>query len=273
MTSAAPRRATAPDGCGLVYSLLSDAGPDAPRLALVHSLAMDRHFWQGVAGALDGAVSVLALDCRGHGESGKPAGPYSAAQFGDDLAVVLDAAGWDNAIVAGASMGGCVALAFAAGHPGRTRGLGLIDTTAWYGEDAPDAWADRATKAQSGGMAALIGFQVSRWFSDAFRESRRDVVEAAISTFLRNDVEAYAATCNMLGGADLRAALPGIAAPTRVIVGEEDYATPVAMATALRDGIPGAELTVLDGVRHFTPLECPERIAAEFTKLIEASQA
>lgn len=270
MTSA---KATASDGCGLVYSRLADAGPDSPRLALVHSLAMDRRFWAPVAEALDGAASVLALDCRGHGESGKPVGPYLADQFADDLAAVLDAAGWDDAIVAGASMGGCVALAFAANHPGRTRGLGLIDTTAWYGEDAPDAWAGRATKAQAGGMAALIDFQVSRWFSDAFREARRDVVEAAISTFLRNDVEAYAATCTMLGAVDLRAALPAIAAPTRVIVGEEDYATPVAMAAALRAGIPGAEMTVLDGVRHFTPLECPERIAAELKTLIEASQA
>ncbi|MEQ8698066.1 MAG: alpha/beta hydrolase [Bauldia litoralis] len=266
-------RATAPDGCGLAYSILTDAGPEAPRLALVHSLAMDRHFWDGVADSLSDSASILALDCRGHGESDKPAGPYSAERFGDDLAAVLDAAGWKDAVVAGSSMGGCVALAFAARHPGRTRGLGLIDTTAWYGDDAPDAWAGRATKAQSGGMAALIDFQVSRWFSDAFRESRRDVVEAAISTFLRNDVEAYAATCHMLGACDLRATLPGIAAPTRVIVGEEDYATPVAMATVLRDGIPGAEMTVLGGVRHFTPLECPDRIAAELTTLIEASQA
>ncbi len=266
-------KATAADGCKLVYSVLADAGPDAPRLALVHSLAMDRHFWEPVADALEGKASVLALDCRGHGESGKPVGPYSVEQFADDLAVVLDAAGWDDAIVAGASMGGCVALAFATHHAARTTGLGLIDTTAWYGEGAPDAWADRATKAQSSGMAALIGFQVSRWFSDAFREAERHVVEGAISTFLRNDVEAYAATCHMLGAADLRAALPGIAVPTRVIVGEEDYATPVAMATAMRDGIPGAEMTVLDGVRHFTPLECPDRIAAELGTLIEASQA
>ena len=45
-------------------------------------------------------------------------------------------------------MGGCVTLAFAARHPKRVDGLGLFDTTAWYGENAPQAWANSvATRA------------------------------------------------------------------------------------------------------------------------------
>jgi 3-oxoadipate enol-lactonase len=43
------------------------------RAVLIHSLAMDRRFWQPVAERLDGAV--LLYDCTGHGESEKPAGP------------------------------------------------------------------------------------------------------------------------------------------------------------------------------------------------------
>jgi 3-oxoadipate enol-lactonase len=49
--------------------------------------------------------------------------------------------------------------------------------------------------------------------------------------------------------------------PTAILVGEEDYATPVAMAEALHRSIQGSTLTVLPGARHLTPLEVPERIA------------
>ena len=46
--------------------------------------------------------------------------------------------------------------------------------------------------------------------------------------------------------------------PTAVVVGEEDYATPVAMAEALHRGIAGSTLTVLRRRRHLTPLEQPQ---------------
>ncbi len=61
--------------------------------------------------------------------------------------------------------------------------------------------------------------------------------------------------------------------PVRIEVGEEDYATPVAMAQALHRGIAGSTLTVIPNARHLTPLECPERIAAELRALLEAVPA
>jgi 3-oxoadipate enol-lactonase len=251
------------DGTGIAYTLIDADAP--PRIALVHSLAMERGFWRPVAERLAGAASVLMLDCRGHGESDKPAGPYTVELSADDLADLLDHIGWRSAVVAGASMGGCVSLAFAARYPHRTLGLGLIDSTACY--DAMPAWIDRANKAKQEGLASLIGFQVTRWFGDAFRAERKDVVQASVDVFLRNDVAAYAETCLMLGACDLRSALPGIKTPTAVIVGEEDYATPVKMAQELHAGIAGSTLTVLKGARHLTPLERPEAIAAELMRI------
>ena len=110
-------------------------------------------------------------------------------------------------------------------------------------------------------------FQIDRWFGESFRGAHPGVVQRAVDTFLRNDVDAYAASCAMLGACDLRAALPNIKAPTRVVVGEEDYATPVAMAEALTNGIAGGRLTVIRGARHFTPLERPDVIAEELRRL------
>ena len=57
-----------------------------------------------------------------------------------------------------------------------------------------------------------------------------------------------------------------------MIVGDDDYATPVRMAEELHRGIAGSTLTVLAGGRHLTPLEMPERIAAELLNLLGRTQ-
>ena len=166
-------------------------------------------------------------------------------------------------------MGGCIALAFAAKYPARTAALGLVDTTAWYGADAPKQWAERADKAVQSGLSSLVDFQTIRWFGDAFRAKHADVVKQCVDVFLRNDVAAYVETCKMLGSFDRRDALSRLKMPTAVVVGHEDYATPIAMAEALHRDIGGSTLTILPGARHLTPLEQPKTIAAEFERLLQ----
>ena len=256
------------DGCPIAYSLRLAGNDQAPRLALVHSLALDQSVWDGVAVELGGHVNLLTYDCRGHGRSGRPHMTYSAELFARDLAELMDHVGWRSAAVAGASMGGCVAQAFAGLYPMRTDALGLIDTTVWYGPEAPKQFRERAAAAKEKGMAGLIDFQLSRWFSDAFRAARGSRVDAAINVFLANDFECYAATCALLGDADLRRYAPKFKMPVAIIVGEEDYATPVAMAKALHEAIPHSTLAILPGVRHLTPVECPGEIASRLRELL-----
>src|SRR3954470_671617 len=102
-------RARTRDGTPIGYTL--HGSPAASRFAvLVHSLAMDRQFWNPVALRLASGAAVLRYDCRGHGSSGAGGEVYSVELFADDLADLMDHVGWDRALVAGASMGGCVAL-------------------------------------------------------------------------------------------------------------------------------------------------------------------
>jgi len=262
----------ASDDANIVYETHGDPASQR-RVLLVHSLAMDRAYWRPVADRLAKAGAVVAaLDCRGHGGSDKPKGPYAMDRFADDLRDLLDHLGWDKAVVGGSSMGGSVTLAFASRHPARAAGLALIDTTAWYGEDAPKAWAGRANAALETGLASLIEFQLSRWFGDAFKAEHPGVVKACVDTFLANDVAAYAAVCVMLGGFDLRGKLASIKTPTRIVVGEEDYATPPAMAQLLHRGIAGSTCLLLPKARHLTPLERPDEVAAEIAALLGAAK-
>src|SRR4030088_2627790 len=124
-----------------------------------------------MAAARDGARPAHAVpgpgtDGGGPAKKEKPAGPYTVELFARDLADLLDHVGWSSALVAGASMGGCIALAFAAASPAGPGALGLIAPTAWYGAEAPGQWAERATKAAKEGMAGLVEFQTTRWFGD-----------------------------------------------------------------------------------------------------------
>jgi len=257
------------DGCAIAFRLRKARNADAPRIALIHSLALDGSVWDGVASQLAEQAAILTYDCRGHGISGRREEPFTTELFARDLAELLDHLGWATAAVAGCSMGGCVAQAFAGLYPSRVCALGLIDTTAWYGEDAPKNWRERAATARSKGLEGLVDFQTTRWFSDTFRTAHADIVKTMAEIFLANDMDCYAATCVMLGDADLRHYLPSLRVPVAVIVGEEDYATPVAMAQQLHGAIPGSTLAILRGGRHLTPVESPEQVASQLATLLQ----
>ncbi len=248
-------------GAVLAYTLQEPDGPPEARIALIHALAMDRSNWDAVIAALPPSYAVLTFDCRGHGASTRGVDTFSVNLFAADLATIMTRIGWDRAIVAGCSMGGCVAQAFAAARSDRTDALLLIDTTAWYGPTAQADWHGRAERARTAGLAAMAEFQVDRWFSPAFRDSHAPTVEKVLSVFLANNVGAYAATCEMLGRADLRNSASDIKCPTTIIVGRDDYATPVSAADYLNGAISGSRLRILEDARHFTPIERPRDIA------------
>jgi 3-oxoadipate enol-lactonase len=259
------------DGVPVTYRV-DRASASAPVVALVHSLGMDHNFWRPVAERLAQHATVVAIDARGHGRSGAGAAPYTTERMAQDLLEVLDQLQVPRAVVGGASMGGCVALQFAASYPARTAGLALIDTTAWYGPSAAKDWEERAMKAVSQGLPSMVDFQKTRWFSDDFRAREPQVVQSCIDVFLANDVQAYVATCRMLGAFDGRPLLPDIRVPAWVVVGEEDYAAPVAMSQAMHEGVAGSRLEVIEGARHLTPLEVPDRIAAGLARLCSETQ-
>jgi 3-oxoadipate enol-lactonase len=265
---------TAPDGLSTAYTLHSASRSDAsrPRVALIHSLALDQSIWDGVVPILTAHADVLTYDCRGHGRSGRPKMTFTPELFAADLARLLDHLSWPRAALAGCSMGGCVAQAFAGVYPDRVQALALIDTTAWYGPGAPKDWRERAATAATKGFQALSEFQATRWVSDAFREAHPQLIRSNLDVFLANDIDCYRATCEMLGDADLRHYQSDMRMPTSVIVGEEDYATPVAMSEQIQQAMPDATLSVLKNVRHLTPIECPVLIAEKILALTERTR-
>jgi 3-oxoadipate enol-lactonase len=225
-------------------------------VVLLHPLALSGEVWRPFAGELAGHA-VYAPDLRGHGGTGWDGAPFTVDDLAGDVVAILDGLGLASAHLVGLSLGGSVAVTLAGRFPGRVRSLVLADTTAWYGEDAPATWAQRAERALSVPRAEQVPFQVDRWFTEPFRAARPDEVDRVAGIFTVTDSAAHAAASTALGALDARPLLPSVTAPALVLVGEEDYATPPDMARELATRIPGARLRVLSGLRHLSLVERP----------------
>ena len=101
------------------------AGPK-PNLVLLHPSSGYGRMWDRTADALGSRFHVYALDQRGHGDSARPDGDYSAEEYADDLHLFFRHVGIDKALVAGQSLGGRVGQVFAAVYPGEIQALGLV---------------------------------------------------------------------------------------------------------------------------------------------------
>lgn len=230
------------------------SGEGNPVVLLLHPLALSGKFWSPLADYLGRTATVLALDARGHGGSSWDGGHFTVEDLAEDAAAVIEASG-GHASVLGMSMGGCTAMALAARRPDLIDRLVLADTTSCYGPARVETWNERARNAQAKRRQEQAGFQLDRWFSERFRAEHPEQAQRVVDIFLGTDSAVHAAACLALGAFDATSELKSIKAETLVLVGEEDYATPLAMAEVIAEQIPGARLEVLRNARHLSLLE------------------
>ena len=112
-------------------------GGQGQPVALLHGLASTCRIWDFVAPILAHDFAVIALDQRGHGDSGKPEDGYDFASVGRDVSALLAGRGIERPILVGHSWGADVALELAVAQPGLLRGIvfvdgGTIDASARY---------------------------------------------------------------------------------------------------------------------------------------------
>jgi pimeloyl-ACP methyl ester carboxylesterase len=145
-----PDFVTAADGVELAY----ERHGEGPAILLVHGFGSSRlQNWKstGWYGGLTGTgFSIVAMDCRGHGDSGKPhdQAAYGHDRMADDVTLVMEACGLPDALVLGYSMGGFIGLRLLAAHPERVVKLAIAGVGETYLQD-------RITSPQA--RAALAG--------------------------------------------------------------------------------------------------------------------
>ena len=173
---------------------IEEAGEGVP-VVLLHGLTATRRYVVMGSKALErGGHRVIAYDARGHGQS-SPASPYTYEALADDLRGVLDGAGVEQAVLAGASMGAHTIVRFALDHPERALALVLI-TPAFDPEDDAhrdlDRWDALSEGLRTGGVEGFVGAYGEPQVPEAFRETVRTVLRQRLSAHEHPDAVADA---------------------------------------------------------------------------------
>ncbi|MES2715960.1 MAG: alpha/beta fold hydrolase [Pseudomonadota bacterium] len=244
-----------------------DATKPGVPVVMSHALGMRLEMWDGLAAALAPRHPVLRYDHRGQGGSAAVRAAYGIDDLVADAARVIQEWGRGPVVFIGLSMGGLVGQGLAIQHPQLLRGLLLANTAAVYPEAGRAGLAQRADAVRAGGMAAVADAVLERFLSADTRAARPELAAAVRAELLRADAEGYAQACLAIRPTDWLAQLGRISCPVQVVAGRQDAGSTVAMAQAIADGIPGAQLQVLDAA-HLSVLEQPAGFEAALQALL-----
>ncbi len=231
----------------------ADGRTDRPALLLGNSLGTDHALWDAVMPTLMERFRVIRYDMRGHGASDAPPGDYSIERLGEDALAVADAAGAQHFHWAGISLGGMVGMWLGAHAAARVQRLVLSNTAAKLD---PSIWAERIAKVQAQGMGAIVDAVMQRFFTARFIERGSARYATARETFLGLDPAGYCGCCAAIRDMDQQESVKRITAPTLVITGALDLATPAPFGQAIAASITGARIASLP-VAHIPHLEVP----------------
>lgn len=234
-------------------------GPaDAPVLVLGGSLGTSLEMWDGQL-ALAERFRLVRLDHRGHGRSPVPPGPYEIEDLARDVLALLDALEIQRASYCGLSIGGMVGMWLGANAPERIERLVLLCTSAHL--PPASGWQERAAAVREAGTVEVIADAViDRWLTPGFAAEHPELRAELRAMLVATDPEGYAASCGAIERMDLRAELARISAPTLVISGADDPATPPEHQALIAESIAGARLATVAPAAHLAAVERPEAV-------------
>lgn len=244
-----------------------DSGGDQPAVVLLQGFMAARGIWKWQVEDFAPHFRVITMDNRDAGENPPESEAYTMADLAGDAAALLDALGIDRANILGHSMGGYVALQFAARYPERLEKLVLVSTSALaggaLGRPAPTYDESRFTV----DPVERTRGRYTRMTAPGYFEARPDQLEAVAQTQHGNRLS-FAAMMRQSGAAfmthDARGALPGIRVPVLVIHGDLDQTIPISAGRRIAESIPHARFVEFSGVGHLPHLERAE----EFNRIV-----
>jgi 3-oxoadipate enol-lactonase len=233
----------------------TEGSEDAPWLLLGGSLGTTLEMWDPQVEGLGDSLRILRFDHRGHGRSAVPDGPYEIADLGRDVVALMDRMGIERASYCGVSIGGMVGEWLAINAPERIERLVLISTAA-YLPDAASAYGERAAAVRAAGTPDVVADAViARWFTTSWAAANPDTVARHRAMIAATPAEGYAGCCEAVATLDEREGLASIAAPTLVISGAQDPATPAELGRAIAEAVPRARFELLDPGAHLASVE------------------
>jgi 3-oxoadipate enol-lactonase/4-carboxymuconolactone decarboxylase len=246
------------------YRLQGNAG--RPVLILSHSISTDHTMWDLQVENLLPHFQILLYDTRGHGASDATAGEYSIEMLGKDVLALADALEISQFTFCGLSLGGAIGQWVAAHAPERVTHLVLANTSPQF---VPRSnWETRIAAVLNGGMSAVVDVAMQRFFSPDTLTKQDPHVASIRSVFLATDPVGYLGCCAALRDVNHGDLLKQIKAPTLVISGERDVATPWdGHGERLAQEIPGAKVLQL-AAAHLSNIERPHSFTAALLEFV-----
>ena len=242
---------------GIDVRYLIEGPAEAPVIVFSNSLASDLSIWNQVAEALSCNYRILRYDLRGHGGTTATPGEYSISLLGDDLLALLDALNFKKVHLVGLSIGGMIAQSVAATAPRRFLSLVLCATSS---ESVPAIWEQRLDIARRRGFGELIEPTLLRWFTPETHKREPELIASTRRMISETSTSGYVGSAAALRDMNLMSLLAQISAPTLLVAGQNDQATPVAGMEAMCRAIPDARLVALPGAAHLLALERPKEL-------------
>jgi 3-oxoadipate enol-lactonase len=227
------------------------------------------HMWDKVLPSLEKENRVLRFDMRGHGRSPVVRELFTIEDLGRDVLLLLDEVQVQRASVCGLSLGGVVTLWLGVHAPERVDRLIFANTAARIGNRV--MWEQRMEAVRSEGMGSVAAATLGRWFTQAFRSQHPDELETFRAMIAATDPAGYAACCAVLRDADLSCDAKNVAAPSLVITGRHDPATPSEDGRALNATLRNSKYLELDA-SHLSAWERADEFAAAVVQHLAAGE-
>ncbi len=241
------------NGIELAYTRHGKGNP----LVLLHGFPLDHQIWDEIVPLLENKFSLILPDLRGFGESTTVNTLYTMDDFASDIAGLLDQLGIQKTAIAGHSMGGYVALAFARLFPDRLTGLGLVASQTLA--DPPDRKEGRyksAAEVAEKGISGVVDTMTPKFTSDPILQkfARGNMEKQQPAAFI-------GALKAMAERQDTTPLLASMNYPVVVIHGNADVLIPVERGREVKSAVPHAYLIEMKGVGHLPMLEAKEETA------------
>ena len=243
---------------GTVYSLTGKKKADV--IVLIHGLGLTRDTWASHLADYERDHTVLNYDLYGHGESAVPPEVPTLTTFSEQLRELMDELSIEKATLVGFSLGGMINRRFAVDYPTRVTALGILNSPHERGDEAQKLSEKHAANSDEGGPGATIEAALYRWFTPAFFETRKPMLQMVRNWVMANDHAIYA-QCRMVlanGVVELIRPEPAIKKPTFVITCENDSGSTPAMSLAIASEIPDSKVIIVPKLKHMGLIERPE---------------
>jgi len=238
-----------------------DIGSGSP-VVLGHSFLCSGEMWGPQVGPLSDRFRVINVDERGHGRSGSLTNGFDLYDMVDDVVAVLDDVGVDQAVWAGLSIGGMVAMRAAITVPDRVAGLILADTHAGAETTYKKLkYRAMALGVKTVGIRPFLPAVSKLMFGITTQRQNPELVMAWRERFASADVPSMLLGLDALVKRDsVVDGLRSVEVPSLVIVGKEDVSLPPALSREIADTLPNASIFVIPEAGHLSALEKPEAV-------------